>query len=219
MDASRLHLMPLRLRLTVNLSLESPKLSGVYRPEANHRFSFPSKAHQKQGSFPPPALPGITSNMTLSDSRLNQHTIVLLRVATPHSGRVSHIAQDTFLTCCPHYPGRSKQVHDGCFPILYQPSPNIGRVGIHDCPFGACSRFTRVTACQVAAALMAYICPQSFSRKVSLSYCLGSYRNEPTISRAGLSPAGDLRPRGAPICSGYPIYNRSKTSCILAGQY
>ena len=34
-----------------------------------------------------------------------------------------------------------------------RPSPNIGRVGIHDCPFGAFSGFTRVTACQVAAAL------------------------------------------------------------------
>jgi hypothetical protein len=75
---------------------------------ANHLFSSPSKARQKQGSFPPPALPGITGNMTLSDSRLNQHTIVLLRVATPHSGRVSHVAQDTFLTCCPHYPGGSR---------------------------------------------------------------------------------------------------------------
>jgi len=46
--------------------------------------------------------------MTLSDSRPDQHTIVLLRVATPHSGRVSHVAQDTFLTCCPHYPGGSE---------------------------------------------------------------------------------------------------------------
>jgi len=40
---------------------------------------------------------------------------------------------------------------DGYFPIPLQPSPNIGRVGIHDCTFEACSRFTRVTACQVAA--------------------------------------------------------------------
>jgi hypothetical protein len=93
--------MPLRLRLTVKLSLESPKLSGVCRLIANHLFSSPSKAHQKQGTFPPPELPGIPGNMTLSDSRLNQHTIVLLRVATPYPGRVSHVAQNTFLTCCP----------------------------------------------------------------------------------------------------------------------
>ena len=88
----------------------------------------------------------------------------------------------------------------GYFLIPQRPSPNIGRVGIHNCPFGACSRFTRVTACQFAAALKAYMCPQSFSRKVSLTHCLGSYRDEPTISRAELSSAGILRPRGAPIC-------------------
>ena len=90
---------------------------------------------------------------------------------------------------------------DGCFPILHRPSPNVGRVGFYNCPFGACSRFTRVTACQVAAAQMAYICPQSFSRKVSLSHCLGSYRDKPSISRTGLSPVGNLRLRGAPTYS------------------
>ena len=107
LDASRMHQMPPRLRLTVKLSLESQNLMGVCRHKANHHFSFPSKARQKQGSFPPPALPGITGNMTLSDSRPDRHTIVSLRVATPHSGRVSHVAQVTFLTCCPHYPGGS----------------------------------------------------------------------------------------------------------------
>ena len=92
---------------------------------------------------------------------------------------------------------------DGCFPEPLRPSPNIGRVGIYNCPFGACSRFTRVTACQVAAALKAYICSQGFSRKVSLSHCLGSYRDEPTISRTGLAPVGDLRLRGAPTSCGH----------------
>jgi len=42
--------------------------------------------------------------MALSDSRPDQYTIVSLRVATPHPGRVSHVAQDTLLTCCPHSP-------------------------------------------------------------------------------------------------------------------
>jgi hypothetical protein len=87
----------------------------------------------------------------------------------------------------------------GYFLISLRPSPNIGRVGIHNFPFGASSGFTRVTACRVAAALKAYICPQSFSMKVSLSYRLGSYRDEPTISLAELSSAGILHPRGAPI--------------------
>jgi len=34
---------------------------------------------------------------------------------------------------------------------------------------------------------MAYIFPQSFSRKVSLTHCLSSYRDEPTTSRSGMS--------------------------------
>jgi len=46
--------------------------------------------------------------MTLSDSRPDQHAIALLRVATPHPARASHVAQETFLTCCPHYPGGSE---------------------------------------------------------------------------------------------------------------
>jgi len=35
------------------------------------------------------------------------------------------------------------------------------------------------------------------------SNCLGSYRNEPTISRAGLLPAVNLRLYGAPIFCGW----------------
>ncbi len=49
--------------------------------------------------------------------------------------------------------------------------------------------------------MLADICPQSFSSKVSLTHCLGSYRDEPTISQTGLAPAGNLRLRGAPIDS------------------
>ena len=32
--------------------------------------------------------------------------------------------------------------NDGCFSILHRPSPNIGRVGFYNCPFGACSIWT-----------------------------------------------------------------------------
>ena len=138
--------------------------------------------------------------MPLSDSRPGQYLKNCYGSLPPNPGRVSHGTQATFLTCCPHYPGRSDQaLATVSLPVLQRPSSNIGRVGIYNFPFGACSRFTRVTACQVAAALTAYICPQSFSWKVSLSNCLGSYRDEPTISRAELSSAGILHPRGAPI--------------------
>jgi hypothetical protein len=65
---------------------------------ANHLFSSPSKARRKQGPFPPPALPGITGNMTLSGSRPNQHTIMLLRAATPYPGRVCWVDQPLSVT-------------------------------------------------------------------------------------------------------------------------
>ena len=52
------------------------------------------------------------------------------------------------------------------------------------------------------------LCPPihwSSSRKVSVPYCPGSYRDEPTISRAELSSAGILNPRGAPRYWGIPL--------------
>ena len=61
-----------RLRLEVKLSLESPNFFGVCRPMANHLILSPSKAYQKQGPFPPPALPGFTGRTALSDSRPGQ---------------------------------------------------------------------------------------------------------------------------------------------------
>jgi hypothetical protein len=58
----------------------------------------------------------------------------------------------------------------------------------------------------------AHFCPQSLSREVSLTYCLGSYRDEPTISRAELSSAGILHPRGAPLCCGFKLSAKSVES-------
>ena len=85
-------------------------LSGVCRPMANHLISFPSKARQKQGDFPPSTLLDFNGNIPLSDFRPSQNLIFLLRSTTPHPGRISHVTQDTFLTCCPHYPGGPEQV-------------------------------------------------------------------------------------------------------------
>ena len=57
-----------RLRRAVQLPRKSSDPCGVVRLIANHRPSTSSKARLKQGSFPPPALPGFSSTMTLSDS-------------------------------------------------------------------------------------------------------------------------------------------------------
>ena len=46
------------LRLAIQLALQVPESSGVAKLIANRRSFLPLQAHQKQGSFPPPALPG-----------------------------------------------------------------------------------------------------------------------------------------------------------------
>ena len=76
---------------------------------ANHLISLPSKACQKQGAFPPSALPDFNGTIPLSDSRPGQNLLALLRATTSYLERVSHVAQVTFLTCRPHYPGRSER--------------------------------------------------------------------------------------------------------------
>ena len=67
------------LRLAVQLPPMPPDLIGAYRHIASHRSSASSKAHQKSGSFAPPALPGINARMTLSDSRQDRHLKMTLR--------------------------------------------------------------------------------------------------------------------------------------------
>src|SRR4051812_26465452 len=59
----------LRLRLEIELSLKRPDPLRCCRLIANHPSSASSKAPQKSGSFPPPALTGLSGTMPLSDSR------------------------------------------------------------------------------------------------------------------------------------------------------
>src|SRR3954468_3268453 len=54
-------------------------LSGVVRLIANHRSSAWLKAHQKSGSFPPPALPGLNGTVTLSDTHPDRRLTATLR--------------------------------------------------------------------------------------------------------------------------------------------
>ena len=58
-----------RLRLAAELLPTAPGTSGVCRLSPITVPSPSSEAHQKSGSFPPPALPGLSSTMTLSDTR------------------------------------------------------------------------------------------------------------------------------------------------------
>ena len=62
---------------------------------------------------------------------------------------VSHVTRITFATCHAHYPGGPD---GGCRHLLPSvlPSPILGRVGIRNCTFEACSGFTRVMAHRIA---------------------------------------------------------------------
>ena len=86
-------------------------LSGVARLIANHRSSTSSKARQKSGSFPPPALPGLNGTMTLSDSRPARRACHDVEVATSDRNGSPPITRTTFPTCRAHYPGGSERVH------------------------------------------------------------------------------------------------------------
>jgi hypothetical protein len=71
-------------------------------------FTSPSsKAHQKSGSFPPPALPGFNGPITLPDSRRCRRLEATLRPLPSHSTGSPPITRITFPTCRAHYPGRS----------------------------------------------------------------------------------------------------------------
>src|ERR1051325_723287 len=80
--------------------------SGVSRLIANHPTSPSSKAHQKPGSFPPPALPGFNSTMTLSDTRPMPPLVCGVEAATSDPDGSPSITRITLPTCCVQYPGR-----------------------------------------------------------------------------------------------------------------
>ena len=83
------------------------------------------------------------------------------------------ITQITFPACRAHYPGglgRCLSVSS----LSTRPSPVNRRVGIHNFTFGACSSFTRVTACRIA-------CPPK-RRTLSRGFDPASY---PTVPLGG----------------------------------
>ncbi len=85
--------------------------SGVARLIANHRSSASSKARQKSGSFPPPALPGLNGRTTLSDSRPARRACHDVGGATSDRNGSPPITRTTVPTCRAHYPGGSERVH------------------------------------------------------------------------------------------------------------
>jgi hypothetical protein len=120
-----------------------------------------SPAHQKQGSFPPPALPGLHG--TFDPLRLPDRPPslkMMLEVRPPPAPGLPNFTQPTFPACRAQYPGGSNRCLSISSPFV-RPSPVNRRVGIHDFTFEACSSFTRVTACRIARPPKADFCPEA----------------------------------------------------------
>jgi hypothetical protein len=102
----------------------------------------------------PPALPGFSATMTLSEAQTSRHPAGDVRSSTADSG-LPLLPQDTFSTCRAHYPGGLSR----CFSVGFYaaprasffprhaglPGPNIRSASTVQL-FEACSSFTRVTA-------------------------------------------------------------------------
>src|ERR1700751_307034 len=91
-------------------------LSGFVRLITNHRSSSPSEAHQKSGSFPPPALPGLSGTMTLSDSRSEPSPYATLKTQPPPAAGLPRLPGSPFRRAVPTTPADQDGAHVGCFP-------------------------------------------------------------------------------------------------------
>src|SRR6202790_1434620 len=107
-----------------------------------------SKAHQKSGPFPEPALPGFDGHTTPSDSRHGRH-LRDVEAATLALTGLPRLPEPPFRRAVPTT-RRIERVRVSIASPLIQPSPNGRRVGIRVVTFEACSGFTHVTARRIA---------------------------------------------------------------------
>jgi hypothetical protein len=75
-----------------------------------------SKAHQKSGSFPPPALPGFNGRMTLSDSRQSRRLSATLRPLPSLTTGLPRLLASSFRRAVPTTPADRAGAHVDCFP-------------------------------------------------------------------------------------------------------
>ena len=151
------------------------------------------QAHRKSWSFPPPAFPGFrycdpvrlpcgpTPNSAVEAATVVQHGPPSL---TPLSRRA-----------VPNTPVDRPRCICRLLPQIVLPSPNSGRVGVHNLPFEPCSGFTRVTAGRFAPPPMAtFIAELRYLPAARPTACQLSDR--PTVARVGLAPTRCSRPSG-----------------------
>jgi hypothetical protein len=80
-------------------------------------FTSPSsKAHQKSGSFPPPALPSFNGRVTLSDSRQSRRLTATLRPLLSLAMGLPRLLGSPFRRAVPTTPADRAGAHVDCFP-------------------------------------------------------------------------------------------------------
>ena len=80
-------------------------------------FTSPSsKARQKSGPFPPPALPGFNGPMTLSDSRQCRRLQATLRPLPSHRTGLPRLPEPPFRRAVPTTPADQAGARVDCFP-------------------------------------------------------------------------------------------------------
>jgi hypothetical protein len=105
------------LHLTIQLFSDGPGSYSVFAGSSPITFTSPSsKARQKSGSFPPPALPGFNGRTTLSDSRQCRHLKATLRPLPSHSTGLPRLPEPPFRRAAPTTPADRAGAHVDCFP-------------------------------------------------------------------------------------------------------
>ena len=160
-----------RLRRAVKLLQKRPDTQAVFQAHRQSPTS-PSKAHQKSGPFPPPALPGLNGRMTLSDSRPARR---LAQRGGRHPRRDGSppITRITFPTCRAHYPGGSS----GCLCRLLPRSCGLPRF-----PGGSASASSLSRPAQASRALRPAGLLNRPRRPLSRGSDPASYPTKPLVS-------------------------------------
>jgi len=167
------------LRFSIQFDLKFPNLMRRFQTFASHRVFSSTQTHQKQGSFPPPELPGFIGTSDPLRRPNGPPPFDDVRHPSDHSGPPP-LTLNAFLTCCAHYPG-GPSVPDG-----YRFSAIPGRV-IPDLCGLPLSRAGSASTLQLSgpaeasyslrpARLLAHLSVE-FSREVSTSTVTSAHRS------------------------------------------
>ena len=195
-----------RLGFTTQLAR---KASGTTRcftglRQVTHRRLL-QQAHQKSGSFPPPALPSFIGTYDPVRLPLEPMSYGTVEAATLAQHGPPRLRDPLSRRAVPITPVDRSRCVCRLLPQIVLPSPNSGRVGVHNFPFEACSGFICITARRVARPPEADPAPrrgrllsQGFDPADCSTEPPASYRANRPLPGWDLHPQGDRPLRGAP---------------------